>query len=163
MSKLFRRTPSAPLVISILALVLAASGSAMAASKLVSGNSLIKKGSLSGNRLQNHTLSGTQINLAKLGTVPKAGSASISRLTYVTVNGSAPASESFPTTATCPAGTFVIGGGGQVSNFEEGNFFEGDSYPNGTAGWTVDFLNFTTSAVAVTTTAICAPAAATMG
>jgi hypothetical protein len=163
MSKMFRHTPSAPLVISILALVLAASGSAMAASKLVSGNSLIKKGSLSGNRLQNHTLTGTQINLANLGTVPKAGSASISKVTYVTVNGSVPAGEIAPTTATCPTGTFVIGGGGQVSNAEEGAVYAEDSYPNGTGGWTVDFANAFTSAVPVTTTAICAPAAATGG
>ena len=163
MSKMFRRTPSAPLVISIIALVLAASGSAMAASKLVSGNSLIKKGSLSGNRLQSHSLTGTQINLGKLGTVPKAGSASISKLTYVTVNSNAPSGVVGPSTATCPAGTFVIGGGGQVSDFEEGQAIVGDSYPNGTAGWTVDFLNASSSAVPVTTTAICAPAAATMG
>ena len=46
----------------------------MAASKLVSGNSLIKR-SLSGNRLQNHTLTATQINVSKLGTVPNATNA----------------------------------------------------------------------------------------
>jgi hypothetical protein len=169
MSKLFRRTPSAPLVISILALVLAASGSAMAASKLVSGNSLIKKGSLSGNRLQNHTLTGTQINLGKLGTVPNAtkaataGSAAISTLTYVTVNSNAPVGVFAPSTAACPSGTFVIGGGGQVTNPEGGAVYVEDSYPSGTSGWTVDFANGYTSAVAVTTTAICAPAAATSG
>jgi hypothetical protein len=166
MSKLFRRTPSAPLVISILALVLAASGSAMAASKLVSGDSLIQKGSLSGNRLQNHTLTGTQINVGKLGTVPnatKAGSAPISKLTYVTVNSNAPAGEVASSTATCPAGTFVIGGGGQISDPEQGAVYVNDSYPNGTAGWTADFGNLYSSAVAVTTTAICAPAAATGG
>ena len=92
MSKMFRRRPSAPLVISILALVLAASGSAMAATKLVSGNSLIKKGSLSGNRLQNHTLTGTQINLSKLGTVPNAAKAGSRRLPSATTAGSAPIS-----------------------------------------------------------------------
>lgn len=169
MSKLFRRMPSAPLVISILALVLAASGSAMAASKLVSGNSLIKRNSLSGNRLQNHTLTGTQINLSKLGTVPNAtkaataGSAAISALTYVTVNSNVPSDEIAPSTASCPSGTFVIGGGGQVSNAEEGEVYVNDTYPSGTSGWTVDFANAYSSAVSVTTTAICAPAAATSG
>ncbi len=69
MSHLLRRKPSAPLAISIAALM---SGTAIAASNLVRGDSLIKKHSLSGNRLRNHTLTGNQINLAKLGTVPRA-------------------------------------------------------------------------------------------
>ncbi len=72
------RRPSASLVTSIVALIIAASGTAVAASPLVSGDKLIKKHSLSGNRLRNHTLTGTQINLNKLGVVPtatKAGSA----------------------------------------------------------------------------------------
>ena len=164
MSKLFRRTPSAPLVISILALVLAASGSAMAASKLVSGNSLIKRGSLSGNRLKNHTLTGTQINLGKLGTVPnatKAGSAAISKVTYVTVNGSIPANSGITLTASCPSGTTVIGGGASVG--DEENAIVNDSYPNGGNSWVADFFDSPTGAVSATVTAICAPAAATSG
>lgn len=174
MSKLFRRTPSAPLVISILALVLAASGSAMAATKLVSGNSLIKQHSLSGNRLKNHTLTGTQINLSKLGTVPNAakagsattatsattaGSAPISTVTYVAATGTIPASNALLLTATCPAGTTVIGGGGSIS--DESNGYVNDSYPNGKTGWSVDYVG--ASGVSVTVTAICAPAAATAG
>jgi hypothetical protein len=71
-SHLLRRKPSAPLAISIAALVFAMSGTAIAASNLVRGDSLIRKHSLSGNRLRNHTLTGNQINLAKLGTVPSA-------------------------------------------------------------------------------------------
>jgi hypothetical protein len=68
--------PSASLVISILALIVAASGTAVAASKLIKGDSLIKKHSLSGNRLRSHTLTGKQINLRRLGTVPSAQNAS---------------------------------------------------------------------------------------
>jgi hypothetical protein len=64
------------MVISLLALVIATSGSAMAASTLISGDKLIRKHSLSGNRVRDHTLSGRQINLAKLGTVPSASHAS---------------------------------------------------------------------------------------
>ncbi|HUY60078.1 MAG TPA: hypothetical protein VMV16_10255 [Solirubrobacteraceae bacterium] len=182
MRKLFRRTPSAPLVISILALVLAASGSAMAASKLVSGNSLIKQHSLSGNRLKNHTLTGTQINLSKLGTVPRAasansattatsaatatsattaGSAPISTVTYVKADGNDPANAILPLTASCPSGTVVIGGGGSLSD-ESGAAYIDDSYPSGNTGWTVDFNN-SNDAVSVVVTAICAPAAATSG
>lgn len=53
--------------------MIALGGTAFAA---VSGDSLIKKNSLSGNRLKNHTVTGTQVNLGKLGTVPTATNAS---------------------------------------------------------------------------------------
>jgi hypothetical protein len=63
------------MIVALLALVFAVSGTAIAAGSLVNGNSLIKKHSLSGNRLRNHTLTGTQINLKKLGKVPSAKNA----------------------------------------------------------------------------------------
>jgi hypothetical protein len=72
--KLFRR-PSGSMIVAIVALVVAASGTAVAASSLIKGDSLIKKRSLSGNRLRNHTITGTQVNLNKLGKVPNAKNA----------------------------------------------------------------------------------------
>jgi hypothetical protein len=83
------------MVVAIIALVVAASGTAVAAKKLVSGDTLIVKGSLSGNRLvshtltpaqirkgsltaallKKHTLTGNQVNLARLGKVPSASNA----------------------------------------------------------------------------------------
>ena len=66
------RRPSAALVVATIALVVAASGSAFAAGQMVTGDNLIRKDSLSGNRLRFRTLTGTQINLKKLGTVPTA-------------------------------------------------------------------------------------------
>jgi hypothetical protein len=57
------------MLVAIAALVVAASGTAVAASSLVSGDKLIKKGSLSGNRLRNHTITGTQVNLSKLARI----------------------------------------------------------------------------------------------
>jgi hypothetical protein len=61
-----------------LALFVALGGSVYAASngggKKISGKK-IQKNSIPGNRLKKHTLTGTQINLAKLGTVPSATSA----------------------------------------------------------------------------------------
>jgi hypothetical protein len=75
MQKLTSRTPSASLVISILALVVAASGTAVAASRLASGDRLIKKHSLSGNRLRNHTVGNKQINVKGLAKVPSAATA----------------------------------------------------------------------------------------
>ena len=186
MSKLFRRKPSPALVISIIALVLAASGSAMAASKLVSGDSLIKQNSLSGNRLKNHSLTGAQINLGKLGKVPQAAtadtatnatnattavtatnatnavtatSAAISKVTYVTTAGTVSGANPLLVTATCPAGTTVTGGGGAVSNEEDS--FVIDTYPTGKTGRAVDFASDDGTAIPVTVTAICAPATTT--
>ncbi len=70
-----RFRPSGSMVVAIIALVVAASGTAVAATKLVSGDKLIKKGTLSGNRLRKHTLTGTQINVKKLGKVSSAKNA----------------------------------------------------------------------------------------
>jgi hypothetical protein len=63
------------MAVALTALVIAMAGTAMATVKMVSGDSLIKKGSLSGNRLRNNTITGKQVNLNKLGTVPKASHA----------------------------------------------------------------------------------------
>jgi hypothetical protein len=60
------------MVVAVIAVILAASGTAIAASKLVNGDKLIRKGTLSGNRLRKHTITGTQVNLKKLGKVPNA-------------------------------------------------------------------------------------------
>jgi hypothetical protein len=75
MKDLLRRRPSPALVVAIIALVVATSGTAVAASQLVSGDHLIRKDSLSGNRLRDHTLTGLQIKLSELGTVPTAKNA----------------------------------------------------------------------------------------
>lgn len=179
MSEKVRRGPSPALVISIVALVLAMSGTAVAASKLVSGDSLIKQNSLSGDRLKNGTVTGKQINVKTLGTVPNAakavsantattattaGSAPISTVTYVTASSSVPYNVVSGTpdlvTAACPTGTTVIGGGASLSNEDYG--IVSDSFPNGETGWSADFFN-TGSGITVdgTVTAICAPAAAT--
>jgi hypothetical protein len=64
-------------MVAFVALIAALSQTAFAGpvarlAKLVSGDKVIRKNSLSGSRLRNHTLTGTQINLAKLGTVPSS-------------------------------------------------------------------------------------------
>jgi hypothetical protein len=64
------------LVVATLALIIALSGSSFAdVARLVSGDKLVKKHSLSANRLRKHTITRTQINMAKLGTVARAASA----------------------------------------------------------------------------------------
>jgi hypothetical protein len=75
MRSVLHRKPSASMVVALVALCVAASGTAVAASKLVKGDKLIAKRSLSGNRLRNHTITGKQVALNKLGTVPSATSA----------------------------------------------------------------------------------------
>jgi hypothetical protein len=70
-----RRRPSAAMLVAIIALVVAASGTAVAASHLVNGDSLIKKDSLSGNRLLNASVTGKKIKLSSLGEVPSARTA----------------------------------------------------------------------------------------
>jgi hypothetical protein len=71
MNRLFKYRPSSTGVLAVIALVVALGGTAVAASRL-SGDKLIKVGSLSGNRLRPHTLTGAQINLNQLGQVPSA-------------------------------------------------------------------------------------------
>ena len=60
------------MVVALLALVVASGGTAVAASRLVSGDSLIAKRSLSGDRLRNDTITGRQIKLGSVGQVPRA-------------------------------------------------------------------------------------------
>jgi hypothetical protein len=72
------------MVVASVALIVALGGTAFAGplahlAKLVNGDSLIKKGTLSGNRLRNHTLTATQINLSELGVVPSAAAATNAR------------------------------------------------------------------------------------
>jgi hypothetical protein len=66
------RRPSAAMVVALIALVVAASGTAIAAGGLVRGDKLIARNSLSGNRLRNHTVGPAQLNVTRLGTVPSA-------------------------------------------------------------------------------------------
>ena len=61
-------------VVATLALFIALGGTSVAASNLISG-SKIKKHSIPGNRLKKHALTATQVDVAKLGTVPSAARA----------------------------------------------------------------------------------------
>jgi hypothetical protein len=76
MSRFIRR-PSPATILSLIALTVASSGTAIAASSAVDGDHVIKKDTLSGNRLRNHTLTGAQINVGKLGVVPHAALANV--------------------------------------------------------------------------------------
>jgi hypothetical protein len=81
-----RRRPSASLIISILALVIAMSGTAIAAGSLAAGDNVIKRNSLSGNRLRNHTLTARQLDLKLIGTMPNAVNAQSAQSALTAVN-----------------------------------------------------------------------------
>jgi hypothetical protein len=72
MKSLLTRRPSPSMVVALVALAVAMSGTAVAATTLVNGDKLIKKHTLSGNRLHNNTVRGTQIKESTLGKVPSA-------------------------------------------------------------------------------------------
>jgi hypothetical protein len=74
MRSLWLRRPSGSLLISVVALIVAASGTAFAAGRLVSGDRLIAKGSLSGDRLRKHTITALELNLNN-AKVPSAAGA----------------------------------------------------------------------------------------
>jgi hypothetical protein len=66
------KLPFPAMLVALAALVVALGGTAVAATALINGDTLIKQNSLSGNRLRKHTITGTQVNLKKLGKVPSA-------------------------------------------------------------------------------------------
>jgi hypothetical protein len=70
MRKLTRMRPSPALVVSIVALVVALAGTAYAAGR-INGGSIVKQ-SIGGGKLKHKTITGFQVNLQKLGTVPAA-------------------------------------------------------------------------------------------
>src|SRR3954466_13291511 len=69
-----RLTPTLALAAAVLALMVAVSGTAYSVAK-VAGDSLLKKHSLSGNKLKADTVTGKQVKESSLGTVPSAASA----------------------------------------------------------------------------------------
>jgi hypothetical protein len=69
MRKLFKRRPSPGLIVALIALVVALGGTAYAAQ--INGNSIMKQ-SIGGGKLKQKTLTGYQVNVDKLGTVPTA-------------------------------------------------------------------------------------------
>jgi hypothetical protein len=74
MKWLVRKHPSPAMIVAILALAVASTGTAIAAGQM-NGDALIKKGSLSGNRLRRHSVTGKQVKLSTLGKVPTARAA----------------------------------------------------------------------------------------
>src|SRR5262249_16376998 len=70
--RLWRPTPA--MAVALTALGISMTGTAVAAVAM-SGDKVIKVGTLSGNRLRNHTVTGKQVDLNQLGVVPTAAHA----------------------------------------------------------------------------------------
>lgn len=70
LQKLWRRRPSPAMIVALVALVAALGGTAYAAGQ-INGNS-IQKQSIGGGKLKQKTLTGYQVNVNKLGTVPSS-------------------------------------------------------------------------------------------
>ncbi|HWF23953.1 MAG TPA: hypothetical protein VG275_00790 [Solirubrobacteraceae bacterium] len=97
------------------ALVVASSGTAIAAG-LVSGDKLIKKHSLSGNRLRNHTVTGTQVNLKKLGKVPSAKNADHATTATSATKATTATKATSATTATIATAAITAGSATNATN-----------------------------------------------
>jgi hypothetical protein len=119
----------------------------------------IAPGAIDGSKVRDGSLTGADL----VGKVPAAVTAdrlaSVQRVAVPSANDAATAG-SFSikaASASCPAGTFVAGGGAAVSdqNVQAIN----DSYPSTTNAWTVNVLNVGQAAPAFTVYAICVPAA----
>jgi hypothetical protein len=139
-------------------------GNAVATKQLQSGavtGGKIKAGSITGTQVKSGSLGATQINQTTLTGI---SAANIHTVQYVTstvtlVSGSETGTS---TTATCPSGMKVIGGGATLSNKEFGSI--GESAPNGErTGWYANGYLFSSVNVSMTVTAICTPVATTTG
>jgi hypothetical protein len=125
MMKRFRR-PSPALILSVIAVVLALTGTAVAAGS-------IKLGAFT---------DGTKNKTVGVG-----------KLTYATATTNATAPDQAVTPAQCPSGLNVIGGGIKLSNPSGTSFIE-DSHPT-SSGW-AGAVRFTAPTQSAITTAICA-------
>ena len=122
MRRLRSRKPSPAMAVALAALVVALGGTALAGpiaqiARKQSGDKLIKKRSLSGNRLKNHTVTGKQIKISSLPKVPSAGSADVAGKAFEATRDSGPGNITGQTAATAtpvatlsglPAGAYVI-------------------------------------------------------
>ena len=165
-----RQLPSPAMIVACLALTVALGGTSYAAIKLPAnsvGTKQLKERAVTGAKVKNDTLTGTQIAEATLATVPKAlradsatsaDSADISRLDYRRSAAAAiPTTGHVRTTASCDAGTFALGGGAKLSNPDIAVVL--DSNPVGKASWEATAFASTTGST-LTVFVICGDAAA---
>ena len=110
MSKLKSRRPSPAMIVASIALIVALSGTAIAAQNINGG--AIKKQTIGGGKLKRKTLTGFQINTNKLGVVPAARRASH---TYWAVVNNPPGVGNAALARASDAGIAASEGGGAVT------------------------------------------------
>jgi hypothetical protein len=149
-------------------------GNAVATKQLQSGavtGPKIKAGSIGASQIQTGSITGTQVKSGSLGatqinqtTLTGISAANIHTVQYVgsTVTLVSGSESGTSTTATCPSGMKVIGGGATPNNKEFGSILE--SAPNAErSGWYANGFLFNPVNVSMTVTAICTPVATTTG
>jgi hypothetical protein len=165
-------------VTAFIALFVALGGSVYAAGKIsgtqIATNSIpgnrIKTKTLTGKQVKPNALTGKQINESSLSGVSAGSLAGVQYATAViplaplTNFNETSVTVIHPTagTASCPAGTSVIGGGATVS--DEIDAAVNDSAPSTTRnGWTATGISYEFKAISMTVTAICTPVASASG
>jgi hypothetical protein len=104
------RRPSAAMVVAVIALIVALAGTAYAAQSINGG--AIKKQTIGAGKIKHKTLTGYQINLNKLGTVPSAKRAAH---TYWAVVNNPPGAGNAALARASDAGITASEGGGAVA------------------------------------------------
>jgi hypothetical protein len=148
-------------------------GNAVATKQLQSGavtGGKIKAGSIGASQIQSGSITGTQVKSGSLGstqinqtTLTGISAANIHAVQYVVSTVGLPPEGETPTTttATCPTGMKVIGGGATTSNPKFA--YSEESTPTGERnGWTAVGFAFEPG-VNLIVTAICTPVATTTG
>jgi hypothetical protein len=113
MSKLKQRRPSPAMIVAVIALVVAATGTAYAAQTINGGS--IKKQTIGAGKLKQKTLTGYQINLNKLGVVPSARTAIRASHTYWAVVNNPGGAGNAALARTSDQGVSVTEAGGAVN------------------------------------------------
>jgi hypothetical protein len=112
------------MIVALIALVVALSGTAVAASGLING-AKIKNGTIAGKKLKKHTLTGAQINLAKLGKVPSATTADSATTAANATHATAADSATTATNATNAANAANAANADKLGGTSAGGYIHG--------------------------------------
>lgn len=120
----------------------------------------IAPNAVDGSKVRDGSLTGADIGGKLPAAITADQLANVQRLSAPGASDPAPANgvNTKAATASCPAGTFVVGGGASLT--DQLSQLVNDSYPSSPTAWTVDILNVSPTAPAFTVYAICVPAAA---
>ncbi len=161
-------------MLGVIALVVAMSGSAVAASKITSAQ--IKDGTITGNDIKNRAITPAKLSASAMqgmrgpagpggpagpagaaGPQGPAGPSATSKLTRVQETYTSPASDFAGGAATCPAGSRIVSGGYLHDVSGAGEVFANGGAQDGTS-WIVGAFNYGDTAGTLTVFAYCSQA-----